>query len=156
MLLAAGLAALVTAWILRIRIIELLDARAEFDVRLDVWRELSRYLNQNPLQGWGWVGAFAFFLPLLIWLNFTFATYSAIPWPLTWGPTMLLAGYCALWPAAVNAAASWIAQRRGAAFGLRQTLDTVGAFAGPLLAIALMAATADDFRAVFWLATMRR
>lgn len=56
-LLAAGLAVLVTAWILRIRIIELLDARAEFDVRLDVWRELSRYLNQNPLQGWGWVGA---------------------------------------------------------------------------------------------------
>jgi len=43
---------------------------------------------------------------------------------------------------------------RGAAFGLRQTLDTVGAFAGPLLAIALMAATADDLRAVFWLATI--
>lgn len=56
-LLAASLAVLATAWILRIRIIELLDARAEFDVRLDVWRELSRYLNQNPLQGWGWVGA---------------------------------------------------------------------------------------------------
>ena len=46
----------VTAWILRVRIIEILDARAEFDVRLDVWRELSRYLNSNPLQGWGWVG----------------------------------------------------------------------------------------------------
>jgi MFS family permease len=43
---------------------------------------------------------------------------------------------------------------RGAAFGLRQALDTIGAFAGPLLAIALMAATADDFRAVFWLATI--
>lgn len=56
-LLAAGLAVLATTWILRIRIIELLDARAEFDVRLDVWRELSRYLSQNPLQGWGWVGA---------------------------------------------------------------------------------------------------
>jgi O-antigen ligase len=49
-------AALVTGWILRIRIIELLDARAEFDVRLDLWRELSRYLSLNPLQGWGWVG----------------------------------------------------------------------------------------------------
>ena len=46
------------------------------------------------------------------------------------------------------------AELRGAAFGLRQALDTVGAFAGPLLAIALMAATADDFRAVFWLATI--
>jgi MFS family permease len=43
---------------------------------------------------------------------------------------------------------------RGAAFGLRQTLDTVGAFAGPLLAIALMAATNDAFRTVFWLAAV--
>ena len=43
---------------------------------------------------------------------------------------------------------------RGAAFGLRQTLDTVGAFAGPLLAIALMLAWHDDFRAVFWVAVV--
>jgi MFS family permease len=43
---------------------------------------------------------------------------------------------------------------RGAAFGLRQTLDTIGAFAGPLIAIALMAATADSFRTVFWLAVI--
>ena len=43
---------------------------------------------------------------------------------------------------------------RGAAFGLRQTLDTVGAFAGPLLAIALMAATSGAFRTVFWLAVI--
>jgi O-antigen ligase len=56
-LLVAAVVVLVTAWIIRIRIIELLDARAEFDVRLDVWRELSRYLNLNPLQGWGWVGS---------------------------------------------------------------------------------------------------
>ncbi|MCK8608671.1 O-antigen ligase family protein [Agromyces sp. C10] len=55
-LLVAGLAAIVTAWVLRIRIIELLDARGEFDVRLDVWREVSRYLAANPLQGWGWMG----------------------------------------------------------------------------------------------------
>ena len=41
---------------------------------------------------------------------------------------------------------------RGAAYGLRQALDTVGAFAGPLIAIVLMAATHDDFRLVFWLA----
>lgn len=38
---------------------------------------------------------------------------------------------------------------RGAAFGLRQSLDTVGAFLGPLLAVALMAALDDDMRAVF-------
>lgn len=43
---------------------------------------------------------------------------------------------------------------RGAAFGLRQSLDTLGAFAGPLLAIALMWAFANDFRAVFWVAVI--
>jgi MFS family permease len=43
---------------------------------------------------------------------------------------------------------------RGAAYGLRQTLDTVGAFAGPLLAMALMALFADDFRLVFWIAVV--
>jgi MFS family permease len=41
---------------------------------------------------------------------------------------------------------------RGAAYGLRQSLDTVGAFAGPLAAIALMAALHDNFRIVFWIA----
>jgi len=43
---------------------------------------------------------------------------------------------------------------RGAAYGLRQSLDTVGAFAGPLLAIALMGLLAGDFRAVFWFAVI--
>ena len=43
---------------------------------------------------------------------------------------------------------------RGAAFGLRQSLDTVGAFAGPLLAVALMLLWADDFQAVFWVAVI--
>jgi MFS family permease len=43
---------------------------------------------------------------------------------------------------------------RGAAFGLRQSLDTVGAFLGPLLAMALMLLWANDFRAVFWMATV--
>ena len=41
---------------------------------------------------------------------------------------------------------------RGAAFGLRQSLDTVGAFLGPLLAVGLMLLWANDFRAVFWVA----
>jgi len=45
-------------------------------------------------------------------------------------------------------------QMRGAAFGLRQSLDTVGAFAGPLLAVALMLIWANDFRAVFWVAVL--
>jgi MFS family permease len=43
---------------------------------------------------------------------------------------------------------------RGAAFGLRQSLDTVGAFAGPLLAVGLMLLWANDFRAVFWVAVI--
>jgi len=44
--------------------------------------------------------------------------------------------------------------QRGAAYGLRQSLDTVGAFAGPLAAIGLMALFANDFRLVFWLAVL--
>ncbi|WP_334187014.1 MFS transporter [Noviherbaspirillum sp.] len=43
---------------------------------------------------------------------------------------------------------------RGAAFGLRQSLDTVGAFAGPLIAMGLMLLWANDFRAVFWVAAI--
>jgi MFS family permease len=41
---------------------------------------------------------------------------------------------------------------RGAAYGLRQALDTIGAFAGPLLAILLMWWSNDHFRLVFWVA----
>ena len=41
---------------------------------------------------------------------------------------------------------------RGAAYGLRQSLDTVGAFVGPVAAVALMVLFKDDFRLVFWLA----
>jgi MFS family permease len=43
---------------------------------------------------------------------------------------------------------------RGAAFGLRQSLDTVGAFLGPLLAAGLMLLWSNDFRAVFWVAVV--
>ena len=43
---------------------------------------------------------------------------------------------------------------RGAAFGLRQSLDTVGSFLGPMLGIALMLAWHNDFRAVFWVAVV--
>lgn len=43
---------------------------------------------------------------------------------------------------------------RGAAFGLRQSLDTVGAFLGPLLAVGLMLLWANDFRAVFWVSVV--
>lgn len=43
---------------------------------------------------------------------------------------------------------------RGASFGLRQSLDTVGAFLGPLLAIILMWLTTDKFTVVFWIAVI--
>ncbi len=43
---------------------------------------------------------------------------------------------------------------RGTAYGLRQTLDTIGAFTGPLLAIGLMWWTADNYQQVFWLAVL--
>ena len=45
-------------------------------------------------------------------------------------------------------------QIRGASYGIRQALDTVGGFAGPLAAVALMALYANNFRAVFWWATV--
>jgi MFS family permease len=44
--------------------------------------------------------------------------------------------------------------RRGAAFGLRQTMDTVGAFAGPLIAMAVMALSDGNIRLVFWIAVI--
>lgn len=43
---------------------------------------------------------------------------------------------------------------RGACYGLRQSLDTVGAFAGPLFATILMALTSNSFRIVFWIAVI--
>jgi apolipoprotein N-acyltransferase len=62
----------------------------------------------------GWFGGFLFFLILLRWLNFTFRVYSAIPWPLAWVPTALLAAYCGLYVGLFTGALSWLAARRSA------------------------------------------
>ena len=43
---------------------------------------------------------------------------------------------------------------RDAAYGLRQALDTVGAFVGPLLAMLFLWLWADDLRAVLWVAVV--
>lgn len=43
---------------------------------------------------------------------------------------------------------------RGAAFGLRQSLDTVGGFLAPIAAVGLMWALAGNIRAVFWIAVI--
>src|SRR5438552_17393643 len=64
---------------------------------------------------WGWLGGTTFFLGLLQWLNFTFMTFSAIPFPLTWLPTLALAAYCGLWIALVAAAVAWVGTRSASA-----------------------------------------
>jgi len=46
------------------------------------------------------------------------------------------------------------ADLRGASFGLRQSLDTIGAVVGPLATIALMALSSNDFQFVFWIAVV--
>jgi MFS family permease len=45
-------------------------------------------------------------------------------------------------------------ESRGAAFGLRQSLDTIGAFTGPLIAVGLMLLWANDYRRIFWIAVI--
>ena len=69
--------------------------------------------------GWGWLFGFVFFAVLLRWLNFTFSVYSALPGPVAWLPTALLAAYCGLFVGGVAAAVSWIGARlsTGAALG---------------------------------------
>jgi apolipoprotein N-acyltransferase len=67
---------------------------------------------------WGWLHGVVFFLVLLRWLDFTFRTYSAIPWPLTWGVTFLLAAWCGLYVACVSGLVSLIARRGSPAWGL--------------------------------------
>jgi apolipoprotein N-acyltransferase len=68
--------------------------------------------------GWGWLAGLVFFAFLLRWLNFTFSVYSSIPWPLTLGPTLALAGYCALYFGLVAAAMSWVSARRSPTWAL--------------------------------------
>jgi apolipoprotein N-acyltransferase len=67
---------------------------------------------------WGWLYGTVFFLMLLRWLNFTFRTFSAIPWPLTWGPTLLLSAWCGLYIAAVSGLVSWLVARRSTGWAL--------------------------------------
>nr|MBA3965333.1 MFS transporter [Nitrospirales bacterium] len=43
---------------------------------------------------------------------------------------------------------------RGTCYGLRQSLDTVGAFLGPLMAMGLMVLLANDIRSVLWVAVI--
>ena len=67
---------------------------------------------------WGWFHGTVFFLVLLRWLDFTFRTFSEIPWPLTWGPTFLLAAWCGLFVAIVSGLVAWLGRRRSPAWAL--------------------------------------
>jgi apolipoprotein N-acyltransferase len=67
---------------------------------------------------WGWLAGLVFFAVLLRWLNYTFRVYTAIPWPLSVGPTLGLAGYCGLYFALVAAAMAWLTARLSATWAL--------------------------------------
>jgi len=67
---------------------------------------------------WGWLYGLTFFLVLLRWLDYTFRTYSEIPWPVTWLPLFLLAAWCGLHVALVTGVMSLVAHRRSATWAL--------------------------------------
>jgi MFS family permease len=46
------------------------------------------------------------------------------------------------------------ADQRGAAYGLRQSLDTIGALLAPIAATVLMVVLAGDIRSIFWIAVV--
>jgi O-antigen ligase len=51
-----ALAAGITAWLVRVRIVELLSAGNVLKVRYDVWIQMWNLIPANQLQGWGWIG----------------------------------------------------------------------------------------------------
>jgi apolipoprotein N-acyltransferase len=61
----------------------------------------------------GWLAGTVFFLVLLRWLDHTFRSYSAIPWPLTWLPILALAAYCGLYVGAVGSAVAALGRGLG-------------------------------------------
>jgi apolipoprotein N-acyltransferase len=69
----------------------------------------------------GWLAGTVFFLILLRWLDFTFRSYSDIPWPLGWLPIGLLAAYCGLYTGSVIAAVAWLRPRIGTGWALVMT-----------------------------------
>lgn len=69
----------------------------------------------------GWLAGTVFFIVLLRWLDYTFLSYSAIPWPLGWLPIALLAAYCGLYTGAVAAGVAWLRPRIGAGWALAMT-----------------------------------
>ena len=66
----------------------------------------------------GWIAGTACYVVLLRWLDYTFLHYSAIPWPVTWLPIGLLAGYCGLYTGLLAAGVAWLGRRLGAGWAL--------------------------------------
>jgi apolipoprotein N-acyltransferase len=69
----------------------------------------------------GWLAGTVFFVVLLRWLDYTFRSYSDIPWPLGWLPIGLLAAYCGLYTGSVVAAVAWLRPRIGEGCALAMT-----------------------------------
>jgi apolipoprotein N-acyltransferase len=68
--------------------------------------------------GDGWLAGTVFFVVLLRWLDFTFQSYSSIPWPLTWLPITALAAYCGLYLGVVASVVALLRPRLGAGWAL--------------------------------------
>lgn len=59
-----------TAWFARARVVSLLNAGSEFEVRLTLWREVWRLTSLHPLEGWGWAGLWPAHGTPYDWLDF--------------------------------------------------------------------------------------
>lgn len=55
-ILGAALVVALAAWLLRGRILAVLDATSDFESRTSVWRRLLPLIEEHPVEGWGWVG----------------------------------------------------------------------------------------------------
>lgn len=69
-LLAATVFTGIAAWLARDRLIELLNAGSEFEVRYRLWQEMWRLIAIHPLEGWGWAGSWPNGVTPYGWLEF--------------------------------------------------------------------------------------
>ncbi|NYD66674.1 exopolysaccharide production protein [Agromyces atrinae] len=54
------------AWLARARVIDLLNAGSEFEVRLQLWQTMDRFAPPDPLLGWGFVGTWPTSVPYML------------------------------------------------------------------------------------------
>lgn len=69
-LLGATLVTAIAAWIERDRIVDVLNAGSEFEVRYTLWQEMWRLVELHPLEGWGWAGFWPENVSPYGWLDF--------------------------------------------------------------------------------------